>query len=475
MGMEAQRIIDVMRQAVSQMTRNGAMRQYVLGQVAVGGAYQVSAYLNGSESLSDYIDVPAGLHVSAGSYVEVVHTDEDMIVHRVLPTLFARLAIDPETGQVYTGDGSTEPSDPGSGGYVLTSGGSGASAYWAASAGGGGGSSLSLSTSTPSAVSTAGAAGSSAYASKGDHTHAHEDAHINHDTTWAAKGDLIVGTANDTAQVLTVGSNDTIPMADSGQTTGIKWVPSQTPSTQAFGDSAAEGTADTYSRGDHKHAMPSLTAPTVNLYTSGSGTWTKPAGALYVVVEVQGGGGSAGGTGATSSNQGAASSGGGGGGFTKKTFAASDLPSSCSYAVGAGGSATSAGNNNGNNGSASSFSGSGITTMSGGGGSGGTGNASTSGSQGSAGGAGGTSSGGDLNIDGQGGGRGRVSSGAPTGYDPGGSSHLGLGGSAGANASGDAGSGYGGGGGPAVMGASQSATAGAAGSSGVIVVTTYYQ
>lgn len=71
-----------------------------------------------------------------------------------------------------------------------------------------------------------------------------------------AKGDLIAGTAADTAARVAVGSNDTILMADSGQTAGIKWVASQTPSTQAFSDSATEGTADTYARGDHKHGMP---------------------------------------------------------------------------------------------------------------------------------------------------------------------------------------------------------------------------
>lgn len=77
------------------------------------------------------------------------------------------------------------------------------------------------------------------------------------DAIFDAKGDLPVGTGADTADNLTVGANDTILMADSGQATGLKWVASQTPSTQAFGDAAAEGTADTFSRGDHKHAMPS--------------------------------------------------------------------------------------------------------------------------------------------------------------------------------------------------------------------------
>lgn len=46
---------------------------------------------------------------------------------------------------------------------------------------------------------------------------------ISNDATWAAKGDLIVATANDTAQVLSVGANNTALIADSAQTTGTKW------------------------------------------------------------------------------------------------------------------------------------------------------------------------------------------------------------------------------------------------------------
>jgi hypothetical protein len=71
-----------------------------------------------------------------------------------------------------------------------------------------------------------------------------------------AKGDLITGTAADTPARLAVGADDTILMADAAAGTGLKWAASGTPSTQALGDSAAVGTADTFTRGDHKHAMP---------------------------------------------------------------------------------------------------------------------------------------------------------------------------------------------------------------------------
>ena len=75
----------------------------------------------------------------------------------------------------------------------------------------------------PVAVGTANSEGTSDDYSRASHVHAHEAAHINHDTTWAAKGDLIVATANDTAQVLTVGSNNKVVIAASGETTGLKY------------------------------------------------------------------------------------------------------------------------------------------------------------------------------------------------------------------------------------------------------------
>lgn len=79
------------------------------------------------------------------------------------------------------------------------------------------------SASTPAAVSTSGSAGSGTDYSLGNHVHAHEAAHTAHDTVWAAKGDLVVGTANDTAAILGIGTDTWVLTADSTQTTGMKW------------------------------------------------------------------------------------------------------------------------------------------------------------------------------------------------------------------------------------------------------------
>lgn len=74
------------------------------------------------------------------------------------------------------------------------------------------------------------------------------------DALIAAKGDILVGTADNTPAVLTVGANDTVLMADSGETAGLKWAAPAAPAASAPGDAQATGSADTWSRSDHVHA-----------------------------------------------------------------------------------------------------------------------------------------------------------------------------------------------------------------------------
>lgn len=46
---------------------------------------------------------------------------------------------------------------------------------------------------------------------------------VSTDTIWDAKGDVVAGTGADTAGRLAVGSNGRVLIADSAQTTGLKW------------------------------------------------------------------------------------------------------------------------------------------------------------------------------------------------------------------------------------------------------------
>jgi hypothetical protein len=111
------------------------------------------------------------------------------------------------------------------------------------------------------------------------------------DTIWDAKGDLAAGTGADTAAKLTVGSNDTILMADSSQSTGLKWVASASPSTQAFGDTATTGTADTFTRGDHKHAMPTAAVTTSGLTQATAKILGRTTASTGAIEEISVGGG----------------------------------------------------------------------------------------------------------------------------------------------------------------------------------------
>lgn len=90
--------------------------------------------------------------------------------------------------------------------------------------------------------------------------------------------------------------------------------------------------------------------PTIEMFTSGTSvSWTKPASANWIQVELWGGGGSGAGGGGGGGDAG----GGGGGGYLRILFPASYAPSTITYTVGAGGARTSW-NQTGNPGGSSS-------------------------------------------------------------------------------------------------------------------------
>ena len=89
------------------------------------------------------------------------------------------------------------------------------------------------------------------------HSHA-GGAGVATDTIWDAKGDLAVGTGADTAARLAgVAFDHYYLVTDTTQTTGLRWVNAGTPSDQALGDTATNGTsAFSVAAPNHKHGMP---------------------------------------------------------------------------------------------------------------------------------------------------------------------------------------------------------------------------
>lgn len=205
-----------------------------------------------------------------------------------------------------------------------------------------------------------------------------------------------------------------------------------------------------------------------------SGTWTKPAGAKSVYVQVQGGGGAGGGAAITSASQASVGSGGGAGGYADGILDAAILAATVTVTIGAGGGATVG--SAGGNGSGSSF-GAHITAS---GGTGGDVRAASTIGFGVEGGSGGsTFTGGQLQIPGGDGGAG-WGDGQLSISGPGGSSFLSGSAksvktqTAGQKVTGPAGKPNGGGGAGAANSSSVTATAGGNGGQGVVIVTTYF-
>lgn len=198
-----------------------------------------------------------------------------------------------------------------------------------------------------------------------------------------------------------------------------------------------------------------------------SGTWTKPAGLLFAVVEQQapgggGGGGSNSGTGVSVAQSGS------GGGYTKKLYMASDLSATETVTVGAPSTGGAAGNNAGTAGGNSTFKG-----MTANGGSLGSG-ASRSNTVVALGVDGGTATGGDVNISGGNSDIGLYYSTGSLGWSSrGGNSVLGVAAVAinTGNTAGQSGTGYGQGGRGAWC--SNASAAGAKGGDGITIITEY--
>lgn len=273
--------------------------------------------------------------------------------------------------------------------------------------------------------------------------------------TWAT-----IGSGTVTSVALSLPSFITVsgsPVTTSGTLTGT--LATQTAGTFFAGPTSGAAAAPTFR---------ALQARTQQTFITGSGTYTTPAGVLYIEVTILGGGGAGGGAPTTGVGQVSVGGGGGAGATVIKTISA---PSATyNYVVGAGGTANSGAA--GNAGANTTF-GSSLLTANGGPG----GSSSTAGTLVNTGGTGtAAGTGGDVNIPG---GPGQAASGINGQFvlsGSGGYSTLGSGGQSQVSSSaGAAGYVYGGGGSGGTLASSTSAVAGGAGAVGIIIVKEFYQ
>jgi hypothetical protein len=130
---QSQELINLIRRIVNQEIENNAKATIRDGYVSDASSYDISAYLDGDEeSIVENIEGLAGFYSGAGQYI-TVYTNESGTswIDRIrTQALFPKVAIDVDTGRILLGSGTTVPSNAGSYGQQLYSGGSSGSAYW---------------------------------------------------------------------------------------------------------------------------------------------------------------------------------------------------------------------------------------------------------------------------------------------------------------------------------------------------------